>query len=71
MRSHGGAIQPAWLCPASPTRRGMAVAEYERMLDELSAVCRRYRTPIIVGWMMFLGIALGFGTDFVLEAVGG
>jgi ZIP family zinc transporter len=38
---------------------------------ELSAVCRRYRTPIIVGWMMFLGIALGFGTDFVLEAVGG
>src|SRR4051812_9124963 len=38
---------------------------------ELSAVCRRYRTPIIVGWMMLLGIVLGFGTDFVLEAVGG
>ena len=38
---------------------------------ELSAVCRRYRTPVLVGWMLCLGIALGFGTDFVLEAVGG
>jgi zinc transporter, ZIP family len=38
---------------------------------ELSAVCRRYRTPVLVGWMIMLGIALGFGTDFVLEAVGG
>ncbi len=38
---------------------------------ELSAVCRRYRTPVVVGWMTFLGIALGFATDFVLGALGG
>jgi zinc transporter, ZIP family len=38
---------------------------------ELSAVCRRYRLPVLVGWMTLLGIVLGFGTDFVLEAVGG
>jgi ZIP family zinc transporter len=37
---------------------------------ELAAVCRRYQQPVLVGWMLFLGLALGFGTDFVLSALG-
>jgi zinc transporter, ZIP family len=38
---------------------------------ELAAVCRRYSMPVLVGWMVILGLALGFGTDFVLHASGG
>jgi zinc transporter, ZIP family len=37
---------------------------------ELAAVCRRYAMPVLVGWAVFLGLVLGFGTDFVLHAVG-
>jgi ZIP family zinc transporter len=37
---------------------------------ELLAVCRRYAMPVLVAWMMLLGIALGFATDFVLTALG-
>jgi ZIP family zinc transporter len=37
---------------------------------ELAAVCRRYSMPILVTWMIFLGVVLGFATDFVLSAVG-
>jgi ZIP family zinc transporter len=38
---------------------------------ELAAVCRRYAMPVLVAWMILLGIALGFATDFVLVAAGG
>jgi ZIP family zinc transporter len=37
---------------------------------ELASVCRRFSMPILVGWMILLGIALGFATDFVLAAAG-
>jgi zinc transporter, ZIP family len=37
---------------------------------ELANVCRRFSMPVIVGWMIFLGIALGFATDWVLVAAG-
>jgi ZIP family zinc transporter len=37
---------------------------------ELVSVCRRFSMPIIVTWMILLGIALGFATDWVLEAAG-
>jgi ZIP family zinc transporter len=37
---------------------------------ELAAVCRRYSMPVLVSWMIFLGVALGFATDFVLTAAG-
>ena len=37
---------------------------------ELAAVCRRYAMPVLITWMILLGIVLGFGTDFVLSAVG-
>jgi zinc transporter, ZIP family len=37
---------------------------------ELINVCRRFSMPITTTWTIFLGIVLGFGTDFVLSAVG-
>jgi ZIP family zinc transporter len=37
---------------------------------ELVSVCRRFSMPILVTWMILLGVTLGFGTDFVLSAVG-
>ena len=37
---------------------------------ELANVCRRFSMPIIVSWMILLGIALGFATDWVLVAAG-
>ena len=37
---------------------------------QLFDVCRRFAMPQLVGWMLLLGLALGFGTDFVLTAAG-
>jgi zinc transporter, ZIP family len=40
------------------------------VIQELFAVTRRFHLPILVAWMLLLGLALGFATDFVLEAIG-
>jgi hypothetical protein len=32
-------------------------------------VNRKFQVPVLVTWMLLLGLFLGFGTDFVLEAV--
>jgi zinc transporter, ZIP family len=37
---------------------------------ELFAVTRRLGSKVTVGWALFAGLALGFGTDLVLHAVG-
>jgi ZIP family zinc transporter len=37
---------------------------------ELAAVCRRYAMPVLVSWMILLGIVLGFATDFLLTGLG-
>jgi ZIP family zinc transporter len=37
---------------------------------ELLAVCRRFTMPVLVTWMILLGIVLGFATDFLLDALG-
>jgi ZIP family zinc transporter len=37
---------------------------------ELASVCRRFSMPITVAWMVLLGLALGFATDWVLVAAG-
>jgi ZIP family zinc transporter len=37
---------------------------------ELANVCRRFSMPVIVTWMILLGVALGFATDWVLVAAG-
>jgi ZIP family zinc transporter len=41
------------------------------VVQELMHVNRRFNFPILVTWMLLLGLFLGFATDFVLEAVGG
>jgi ZIP family zinc transporter len=41
------------------------------VVQELFNVTRKFNLPILVTWTLLLGLALGFGTDFVLEAVGG
>jgi ZIP family zinc transporter len=41
------------------------------VVQELFAVTRRFNQPVVTTWLLLLGLALGFGTDFVLEAVGG
>ena len=37
---------------------------------QLFEVCKRYAMPELVGWMLLLGLLLGFGTDWVLVAAG-
>jgi len=41
------------------------------VVQELFHVTRRFNLPVLATWALLLGLALGFGTDFVLEAVGG
>jgi zinc transporter, ZIP family len=41
------------------------------VVQELFHVTRRFSLPVLATWTLLLGLALGFGTDFVLEAVGG
>ena len=38
------------------------------VVQELLSVSRRFGFPVLVAWMLLLGLFLGFGTDFVLEA---
>ena len=38
------------------------------VVQELINVNRRYGLPVLVTWMLLLGLFLGLGTDFVLEA---
>jgi ZIP family zinc transporter len=38
------------------------------VVQELISVNRRYGLPVLVTWMLLLGLFLGLGTDFVLEA---
>ena len=37
---------------------------------QLFEVCRRFAMPILVAWMLLLGLLLGFATDWVLVAAG-
>jgi hypothetical protein len=39
-------------------------------VQELFAVNRRYGHTVLVSWLVFAGIVLGFATDFVIEASG-
>jgi ZIP family zinc transporter len=32
--------------------------------------CRRFAMPVLVAWMLLLGLLLGFATDWVLVAAG-
>ena len=38
------------------------------VVQELMHVNRKFGLPVLVTWMLLLGLFLGFATDFVLEA---
>jgi zinc transporter, ZIP family len=40
------------------------------VVQELFAVNRRYGHATIVAWLVFAGIVVGFGTDFIIDAAG-
>jgi zinc transporter, ZIP family len=65
----GTVVGQAWVSEAM-TVAFMAVAAGSILyvVQELMNVNRRFGFPVLVAWMLLLGLALGFGTDFVLEA---
>jgi ZIP family zinc transporter len=67
----GTVIGHTWVSPAIEVFfLALAAGSILYVVIELAAVCRRAAMPVLVGWMVFLGIALGFATDFVLTAAG-
>jgi zinc transporter, ZIP family len=68
----GTAIGFAWVStPLQVFFFAIAGGSILYVVMELLAVCRRYGMVTLIGWGIMLGLVLGFGTDFVLEAVGG
>ena len=65
----GTLVGQAWVSEAL-TVAFMAVAAGSILyvVQELFNVNRKFGYPVLVTWMLLLGLALGFGTDFVLEA---
>jgi zinc transporter, ZIP family len=65
----GTVVGQAWVSEAM-TVAFMAVAAGSILyvVQELFNVNRKFGFPVLVTWMLLLGLALGFGTDFVLEA---
>jgi ZIP family zinc transporter len=67
----GTLIGYAWVSEAlQVTFFALAAGSILYVVLELANVCRRFSMPVIVTWMILLGIALGFATDWVLVAVG-
>jgi ZIP family zinc transporter len=65
----GTLVGQAWVSDAM-TVAFMAVAAGSILyvVQVLFTVNQRFGYPVLVAWMLLLGLALGFGTDFVLEA---
>ncbi|HEY1554669.1 MAG TPA: hypothetical protein VGF94_07510 [Kofleriaceae bacterium] len=67
----GTVVGQAWVSPALATVFFAAAGgSILYVVIQLFEVCRRYSTPVLVAWMILLGLVLGFGTDFVLTAAG-
>ena len=67
----GTVVGQAWVSPALATLFfGAAGGSILYVLLQLFEVCRRYDRPTLIGWMVLLGLLLGFGTDWVLVAAG-
>lgn len=65
----GTIVGQAWVNEAlSVAFFAVAAGSILYVVQELFHVNRRFGFPILVTWMLLLGIFLGFGTDFVLEA---
>jgi zinc transporter, ZIP family len=67
----GTMIGYAWVSEAlQVTFFALAAGSILYVVMELVSVCRRFSMPIIVTWMILLGLALGFATDWILVAAG-
>jgi ZIP family zinc transporter len=67
----GTMIGYAWVSEAlQVTFFALAAGSILYVVIELASVCRRFSMPITVAWMVLLGLALGFATDWVLVAAG-
>jgi ZIP family zinc transporter len=65
----GTVVGQAWVSEAvSVAFFAIAAGSILYVVQELMHVNRRFGYPILVTWMLLLGLFLGFGTDFVLEA---
>jgi ZIP family zinc transporter len=65
----GTVVGQAWVSEAlTVTFMAAAAGSILYVVQELSAVNRKLGLPVLVTWMLLLGVALGFATDFVIEA---
>jgi zinc transporter, ZIP family len=68
----GTLIGQAWVSEAvSVAFFAVAAGSILFVVQELFAHARRSNLPTLTAWMLLAGPALGFGTDLVLDAVGG
>ncbi len=67
----GTVVGQAWVSPALATLFFSAAGgSILYVVVQLFEVVRRFAMPTLVGWMLLLGMLLGFGTDWVLVAAG-
>jgi zinc transporter, ZIP family len=67
----GTVVGQAWVSPALATIfLAVAAGSILYVVIQLLEVCRRASLPRVVGWMLLLGLLLGFATDWVLVAAG-
>jgi zinc transporter, ZIP family len=65
----GTVVGSAWVNEAvSIAFFAIAAGSILYVVQELMHVNRKFGLPVLVTWMLLLGLLLGFGTDFVLEA---
>jgi ZIP family zinc transporter len=67
----GTLIGQAWVSPALEVAFfAIAAGSILYVVIQLLEVCRRQAMPVLVGWMLLLGLMLGLATDWVLVAAG-
>ena len=65
----GTVVGSAWVNEAvSIAFFAIAAGSILYVVQELMNVNRKFQLPVLVTWMLLLGLFLGFATDFVLEA---
>ena len=67
----GTVVGQAWVSPALAVLFFSAAGgSILYVVIQLFEVMRRFSMPRLVGWMLLVGMLLGFGTDWVLVAAG-
>jgi ZIP family zinc transporter len=67
----GTVVGQAWVSPALAVAFfAIAGGSILYVVIQLLEVCRRSAMPRLIGWMLLVGLLLGFGTDWVLVAAG-